>query len=159
MRWSIVNLPILLAGISSYFKYQEQVAEKIHKSTKDRQERMSEKLQWWNQVKFRECCKVEWSVGLLGSYIELACLEGRPIENINYCFPPKELPAAKKQIFGHTEVIDLKADVDQSEYATEKRDGARTPSTDDSCSSEGNSDANSDRNSVGNGDGNGEGTP
>lgn len=45
--------------------------------------------------------KVEWSLGYLGCYLEIGCVEGRAIEKTNYSFPPKVdvniLPSEQKK--------------------------------------------------------------
>lgn len=73
------------------------------KYLKNREKIIAQHLKWWNENKFRESFKVEWSVGMFGSYIEIACMEGRPLETINYCFPPdienELLAPADKVIF------------------------------------------------------------
>lgn len=147
--WSAAYIVLMVTGIWLTLNYSSLVGEKIHDFIKFRESCIAEKLQWWNQVKFREGAQVEWCVGLLGSYIELGCIEGRPLENINYCFPPKAKTSAQEVLFpgeNAKEETDQKVSVELSTRTCSDRSiglsdklSDRTASTDDdSCSSDDN---------------------
>lgn len=88
MKWSFAYILILLAGMWFTHNYFDELNEATGSFMKKRTVTIAEKLQMWNEVKFRESYKLEWSIGMLGSYIELSCVERRPLEKINYSFPP-----------------------------------------------------------------------
>lgn len=114
------------------------MSDTISDYIKKRQEVIAEKLQWWNEKKFRASYELEWSVGMLGSYIELSCLEGRPIEKINYSFPPKhlEMQSAHKVIFEEGDVK-TQTELNKMTNATNiyDLDRKQTGSTDESTAS------------------------
>lgn len=87
--YSLLYLVLIGLCVFSIRNYIITLREKTRKFFEKREKHLAEKLNFWNEMKFRECYQLEWSVGLLGSYIELACIEGRPVENINFCFPPR----------------------------------------------------------------------
>lgn len=70
-------------------KYNNIVREKTNEYLENRQKAIAVKLQEWNDSKFREDFLLEWSVGMFGSYVEIAVIEGRPEEKVNYSFPPR----------------------------------------------------------------------
>jgi hypothetical protein len=87
--YSLLYLVLIGLCVFSIRNYIITLREKTRKFFEKREKHLAEKLNFWNEMKFRESYQLEWSVGLLGSYIELACIEGRPVENINFCFPPR----------------------------------------------------------------------
>jgi hypothetical protein len=112
--YSLLYLVLIGLCVSSIRNYILTLREKTRKFFEKREKHLAEKLNFWNEMKFRESYQLEWSVGLLGSYIELACIEGRPVENINFCFPPrKSLVKAEALIF------DIEDDVCSGKIVTE----------------------------------------
>jgi len=69
--------------------YKSLLNKRIDKFLKKRHEVIAEKLASWNDLKFIEDHEVQFTVGMLGSFIEVACVEGRPTEVTNFEFPPR----------------------------------------------------------------------
>jgi hypothetical protein len=82
-------IAVVIGTIYSMTSYRALLSKRVDKFLKKRHEIIAEKLASWNELKFVEIHEVQFSVGMLGSFIEVACVEGRPTEVVNFEFPPK----------------------------------------------------------------------
>jgi len=90
-----VYIPVIIAAFMVMSNHRNILTKKINIFLERRHRVISEKLASWNELKFVECYEVQWSLGMLGSFIELACIEGRPVETTNFSFPPKIVKSSK----------------------------------------------------------------
>jgi len=97
---------LLVLEILSWNYYKKLLDERVSEFVKNRSVAISRRLESWNDLKFKEKFELQWNIGLSASYIELACVEARPHEVLEYSFPPKINSPIKKMVTSETQITE-----------------------------------------------------